>query len=115
MIVDHLGHRTAHIKIDDVIGPGLQKRRDLRQQLRLGSEKLKRNRALLFTDIQQKPAVFVFIMHRFGADHLRAYQAAALFPAEQAKRQVRHTCHRRQYNWSIQNHAANFQLSFLCH
>ena len=70
--VGHLGHRTAHIDIQNV-RPRLLRgdARRLLHAVRVAAEELHRRRVLPLAQLQQGKGFFVLIAQGLGADHLR--------------------------------------------
>ena len=92
--VGHLGHRTAHVDVDDV-GPGhlAGDGRALLHACGVAAENLGGAGVLLFPHLEQGNGLFILIAQSFGADHLGAGQPRPLLPADGPKSQVSHPGH----------------------
>ena len=95
-VIDNLRHRAAHIEINHIRTAGLYHACSLCQLRRHTAEKLDSRRTLAVINTQHFGSLDVFIQQALGAHHLRHRHAAAQTAADQAERQIRNACHRRQ-------------------
>ena len=108
-VVDDLRHRAAHVKIQNVKRPLLDLCGNLRQNFRITAKKLERYRMFTRMNRHQILGIFVLIQNRLRADHLHTDQACSLLLAENAERQIRHTCHRCEHERILHFHISDFQ------
>ena len=79
----HLRHGTPHVHIEHS-GAGIHSQaRAFGHDLWFAAEKLHADRRLFIGEIEEFKALLIFVMQRFGADHLGHFQADAVTAADE--------------------------------